>query len=107
MIDRSKTQDTPAHPAAHDAGRLFGTCVARPILASGPMWSTSTGRTYDRKRSLQRSSQLIARRAPSTYGWAACAAHDNFWNDSIQIKTALTFLLMLSRFPPFDDAPSD
>ena len=37
MTDRPKTQDTPIHPAAHDAARLFGTCVAKPILASGPV----------------------------------------------------------------------
>jgi len=37
VTDRSKTQDTPSHPAAHDAERLFGTCVAKPILASGPV----------------------------------------------------------------------
>ena len=37
MIDRSNTRDTPSHPAVFDTDRLFGTRVAKPILASGHM----------------------------------------------------------------------
>ena len=35
MIDRSNTRDTPSHPAVFDTDRLFGTRVAKTILASG------------------------------------------------------------------------
>src|SRR6185503_2029204 len=40
-------------------------------LGQQPDAAASTGRTYDRERSHCRN-QLIARRAPSTYGWPAC-----------------------------------
>jgi hypothetical protein len=35
VINRSKTRDTPGHPAAHETAYLFGTRVAQTILASG------------------------------------------------------------------------
>ena len=35
MIDRSKARDTPSHPAVFDTDNLFGTRVAKTILASG------------------------------------------------------------------------
>ena len=62
MIGRSETRDTPRNPVATlETALLFGTRVAKPILAAVMCAVRPLDRTYDRKRSDPRLLHLLLR----------------------------------------------
>ena len=70
VIGRSETRDTPRNPVAIlDTALLFGTRVAKPILAAVMCDVRPLDRTYDRKRSDPRAAPSLAGWGPSTYGF--------------------------------------
>ena len=71
MIDRSETRDTPRNPVVTlEAAVMFGTRVAKPILAAVMCAVRPLDRTYDRKRSdPHHAAPPLASRGPSTYGF--------------------------------------
>src|SRR5438105_13343665 len=72
VIGRSETRDTPRNPVATlEAAVMFGTRVAKPILAAVMCAVRPLDRTYDRKRSDPHAAPPLAGRGPSTYGFRA------------------------------------
>src|SRR5438105_4151687 len=66
VIGRSETRDTPRNPVATlEAAVMFGTRVAKPILARSEERRVGKERTYDRKRSDSKDAPPLAGRGPS------------------------------------------
>ena len=97
VIGRSETRDTPWNPVATlETAVLFGTRVAKPILAAVMCDVRPLDRTYDRKRSDPHAAPPLAGRGPSTYGFRAR-----------HTQPSLRRLRKLACVAPRNDSPRD